>query len=84
MADGYVQAPTDNTGKKVDSDETTNQDDATVERLRVSVPDGMKIAGDILSLLLREVQTTNALLAQAFGIKLDEAAQGIGDDINAS
>ncbi len=71
MADGYVQAPADNTGKKADATERTNANALTVERIRVAVPDGMSIRGDILDLLYNEMRTTNDLLAQAFGLGND-------------
>lgn len=71
MSDGYVQAPAENTGKKVDATERTNSTGATVERLRIAVPDGMNVTGDILDLIFSEMQITNTLLAQAFGLGLD-------------
>ncbi len=71
MADGYVQAPADNTGKKADATERLNANALTVERIRVEVPDGMNVTGDILELLLSEMRATNDLLAQAFGLSND-------------
>lgn len=66
MSDGYVQAPADSIGKRVDADETTNTSGLTVERLRVAVPDGVNVRGDLLQLIYSEVQTTSYLLAEAF------------------
>lgn len=80
MAEGYVQAPADNTGKKVDSTELTNSTGSTVERLRMVVPDGMNVSGSALELLLLEYQITNTLIAQAFGLDADlQAMRNTGD-----
>ncbi len=70
MTAGYVQAPADNAGKKADATELT-VNAVTVERIRVAVPTGMKVSGDLLELLLLETRTTNDLLAQAFGLGKD-------------
>ncbi len=82
MADGYVQAPADNTGKKADATERINANALTVERIRVEVPDGMKVTGDILNLIYREMQITNVLIAQAFGLSDLEnlRAIAVGED----
>ncbi len=71
MADGFVQAPADNTGKAADADVSTNVAGLQVYRIRVAVPDGMTVSGDILDLLYSEMRTTNDLLAQAFGLSND-------------
>ncbi len=67
MSDGTVQAPADNLGKLVDADEQTIAGN-TVERLRVEIPDEIRVNGEILELLLAEIKLTNVLLAQAFGL----------------
>ncbi len=80
MADGYVQAPADNTGKKADATELTNANALTVERIRVDAPDGMSVKGDLLELLLFEIRATNDLIAQAFGLDRDlDALRKSGD-----
>lgn len=85
MSDGYVQAPADNAGKLVDSDEITNINGTTVERLRVAVPDGMNVSGDVLDAILKEMRLTNDLLAQAFGLGSDvEVLRNIGALSDAS
>ncbi len=73
MADGFIQAPADNTGKAADADVTTNSANLAVYRIKVNVPDGMSVTGDLLELLYNEMRTTNDLLAQAFGL---------GDDLD--
>ncbi len=80
MADGYVQAPADNTGKRADATELTDSSGSVVERIRVDVPDGMSVKGDLLELLLLEIRATNDLLAQAFSLDRDlEAMRKTGD-----
>jgi hypothetical protein len=66
MADNFVQAPPDAGGKKVDAEETVNASGVTVERLRVSVPGGIRVSSEILDLLIHEVRMTNRLLAEGF------------------
>jgi hypothetical protein len=66
-ADGYVQTQPDSTGKKVDAEQVSTSS-GTAERLRVAIPDGVDVTSDVLSLILREMQITNAILAQAFGL----------------
>ena len=70
MSDGYVQAPSDSSGKKVDAEETTSSS-GTVERLRMSIPDQIRVRGDLLELIYQEIMLTNDLLAQAFGLGND-------------
>ncbi len=71
MTDGYVQAPADNTGKKADATELTNNDGVTVERIRVDVPEGMLVSGDLLELLLTEMKVTNQLIVDGLGMNID-------------
>ncbi len=82
MADGYIRTPPDSTGKKVDATETTNGAGATVYRLRMDVPDGMKVSGSLLELIYSEMRTTNDLIAQAFGLAndLENLRNRPGDD----
>ncbi len=68
MTDGFIRAPADNTGKAADADVTTNSASLAVYRIKVAVPDGMTVSGDILDLLYSEMRATNDLLAQAFGL----------------
>ncbi len=79
MADGYVQAPADNTGKKADAEELLNVNAVTVERIKVVVPDSIAVGGNLLELIYSEMRTTNDLLAQAFGIIDLEALRRQGD-----
>lgn len=84
MSDGFIQAPPDSTGKLVDAEQTTNSNNATVERLRVAISEGADVSGsDILQLIYTEMRTTNDILAQSFGLNVDElrAAQ---ENANAS
>ena len=67
MADGFVQAPADNVGKKADTESLTTQSGA-VERIRVSIKDSVTVNSEILEQLLDEMRTTNILLAQGFGL----------------
>jgi hypothetical protein len=70
VADGVIQAPADNTGKAADAD-TFTRDTSTIYRIRVASPDGMEVRGDLLELLLLEMQFTNDLIAQAFGLGVE-------------
>ncbi len=70
MADGYIQTPPEGAGKRTDADELT-VNGVTVERLRVAVPDTVKVRSDLLELILQETTITNNLLAQAFGLGED-------------
>ncbi len=80
MSDGFVRPPADNTGKAVDADVNTNTDGLQVYRIRVAVPGGMTVSGDILDLLCLEMRATNDLLAQAFGLDKDlESMRKSGD-----
>jgi hypothetical protein len=69
---GYVQAPPDSAGKKVDSLEFTDDNNLTVERLRMDVPDGIVVSGDLIEQLLSETMLTNDILAQAFEIEISD------------
>ncbi len=72
MSDGFVQAPPDAGGKKVDSTELT-VNGVTVERLRIAIPDGLIVKGELLDMILCEMRTTNSLIAQAFGLDADDS-----------
>ncbi len=70
MADGYIQVPPDDTGKKVDATELITTS-GTVERQRVEIPDEVDVSGDLLTDILAEQRVQNLLLAQAFQINDD-------------
>ena len=72
MADGFVQAPPDAGGKQADATELT-VNGQTVERLRVSVPDPVRVTGDWFELIWRELRLTNELLAQGLGVDIEQA-----------
>ncbi len=79
MTDGTVQAPADSTGKLVDADELTVAEQ-TVVRFRVEMPGVVRTDSDLFDLILQEIQLTNELLAQAFGLGRElEALRTNGD-----
>jgi hypothetical protein len=78
MTDGFIQTPADNAGKRVDAKETTNTLAQTVYQLRMDVPEGVTVRGDQLELLLLEITATNVLIAQAFGLDLEDIRRSVG------
>lgn len=78
-ADGFIRTPAENTGKRVDATETINGAGLTVYRLRMDVPGEISVRGALLELLLLEIATTNAILAQGFGLDVEDIRNSQGD-----
>ncbi len=83
MADGYVQVPPDNTGKKIDTTELTTAPSgvlSTVERQRVEIPDSVSVGGDLLVRILLEQRIQNLLLQQ--GLQIYNDVDGLRDELS--
>ncbi len=83
MSDGTVQPPSTNLGKLADADESAVGGE-TVERIRLEVPNEIRVSSAQLDAILAESKVRSTLLAQAFGVgDLDtlrmDAAQGLPD-----
>ncbi len=78
MADGYVQVPLDQTGKKIDTTELTTTS-GTVQRQRVEIPDEVVVGGDALLSILIEQRLANLILAQGLGVNAD-----LSEDVSAA
>lgn len=67
----FVRPPADNTGKRSEASQVSENGDP-LYRLRVEIPGEVSAGGDLLLLLLQERRATNVLLAQAFGLDIDD------------
>ncbi len=81
MTQGYIQVPPDITGgKRVDATELLNENQVTVERQRVEIPDGVEAKGDLLTQMLIEQRVQNIILQQ--GLQVQDDIDALRNDLS--